>query len=216
MILQLDFRFLTGDRGQLPTWMWFSTPVLCHWGHFLQHLLQPVDSSYTIYLPLMLVGWPSSWMLPWGTCSDQPCASRVTKEVLVAQMIKKKKKNSTCNAKGCESRSAISDSLQPHGQWPTRLLSPWGFPRQEYWSGLPFPSPGIFLPRGSNPGLLHCRQILTVWATREAHNTEDLGSIPWFGKIPWRREWQPTPVSLPGEFQGQRSLAGYSSWGSWL
>ena len=31
MILQLDFRFLTGDRGQLPTWMWFSTPVLCHW-----------------------------------------------------------------------------------------------------------------------------------------------------------------------------------------
>ena len=72
--------------------LWFSTPVLCHWGHFLQHLLQPVDSSYTIYLPLMLVGWPSSWMLPWGTCSDQPCASRVTKEVLVAQMIKKKNK----------------------------------------------------------------------------------------------------------------------------
>ena len=30
------------------------------------------------------------------------------------------------------------------------------------------------------------------------------------GKIPWRREWQPTPVFLPGEFHGQRSLAGYS------
>ena len=29
-------------------------------------------------------------------------------------------------------------------------------------------------------------------------------------KIPWRREWQPTPVVLPGEFHGQRSLAGYS------
>ena len=26
----------------------------------------------------------------------------------------------------------------------------------------------------------------------------------------WRREWQPTPVFLPGEFHGQRSLAGYS------
>ena len=36
---------------------------------------------------------------------------------------------------------------------------------------------------------------------------------PWFGKIPWRREWQPTPVFLPGEFHGQRSLAGYIQWG---
>ena len=33
-------------------------------------------------------------------------------------------------------------------------------------------------------------------------------------KIPWRREWQPTPVFWPGESHGQRSLAGYSpcSW----
>ena len=35
---------------------------------------------------------------------------------------------------------------------------------------------------------------------------------PWVGKIPWRREWEPTPVSLPGEIHGQRSLAGYSPW----
>ena len=33
------------------------------------------------------------------------------------------------------------------------------------------------------------------------------------GKILWRREWQPTPVFLPGELHGQRSLAGYSPWG---
>ena len=33
---------------------------------------------------------------------------------------------------------------------------------------------------------------------------------PWVGKIPWRRAWQPTPIFLPGEFRGQRSLAGYS------
>ena len=37
---------------------------------------------------------------------------------------------------------------------------------------------------------------------------------PWVGKIPWRREWLPTPVSLPGEFHGQRSLADYSPWSS--
>ena len=29
-----------------------------------------------------------------------------------------------------------------------------GFPRQEYWSGFPFPSPGIFLTQGLNPCLL--------------------------------------------------------------
>ena len=33
---------------------------------------------------------------------------------------------------------------------------------------------------------------------------------PWVRKIPWRRKWQPTPVFLPGEFHGQKSLAGYS------
>jgi len=36
---------------------------------------------------------------------------------------------------------------------------------------------------------------------------------PWVGKIPWRRAWQPTPVFLPGEFHGQRSLAGYGPQG---
>ena len=35
-----------------------------------------------------------------------------------------------------------------------------GFSKQEHWSGLPFPPPGIFLTQGSYPGLLHCRQIL--------------------------------------------------------
>ena len=33
-------------------------------------------------------------------------------------------------------------------------------------------------------------------------------SLGW--KIPWRRKWQPTPVFLPGEAHGQRSLAGYT------
>ena len=35
----------------------------------------------------------------------------------------------------------------------------------------------------------------------------------WVGKIPWIRGWQPTPIFLPGEFHGQRSLAGYSPQG---
>ena len=39
------------------------------------------------------------------------------------------------------------------------------------------------------------------------------GFDPWVKKIPWRRKWQPMPVFLPGESQGQRSLVGYSPWG---
>jgi len=46
-----------------------------------------------------------------------------------------------------------------------------------------------------------------------AFDAGDLGSIPRSGMISWRREWQPTPVFLPGEFHAERSLVGYSTWG---
>jgi len=41
----------------------------------------------------------------------------------------------------------------------------------------------------------------------------DAGSTPGLGRFPWRREWLPTLIFLPGEFHGQRSLVGYSPWG---
>ena len=41
----------------------------------------------------------------------------------------------------------------------------------------------------------------------------DSGCSCWVGKIPWRRKWQPIPVFLPGESQGQRGLSGSSPWG---
>ena len=46
-----------------------------------------------------------------------------------------------------------------------------------------------------------------------AYKAGDLGSIPWVGKILWRRKWQPTPVLLPGKSRGWRTMVGYSSWG---
>ena len=62
--------------------------------------------------------------------------------------------------------------------------------------------------------------LSSMWSHRVGHNWSDLAAAaaaaafsPWVGKIPWRREWQPTPVFLPEEFHGQRSLAGCSSWG---
>ena len=51
-----------------------------------------------------------------------------------------------------------SDPLWPHELWPTRLLCPWGFSRQEDWSGLPCPPPGD-LP---NPGIKHRSSTLQV------------------------------------------------------
>ena len=46
-----------------------------------------------------------------------------------------------------------------------------------------------------------------------AGDAGDVGSIPESESSPWRRKWQPTPVFLPGNSPGQRSLAGYNPWG---
>ena len=51
-----------------------------------------------------------------------------------------------CTVLSC---SVVSNSLQPHGLQPSKLLWPWGFSRQEYWNGLPYPPPG-YLP---NPAI---------------------------------------------------------------
>ena len=57
------------------------------------------------------------------------------------------------------------------------------------------------------------------WVSLVAQTVKNLPAVQetqvlsWVRKIPWRREWLPTPVFLPGEFHGQRSLAGYSPWG---
>ena len=65
-----------------------------------------------------------------------------------------------------------------------------GFSRQEYWSGVPLPSRiqifGIVMTQTVGPG----------------------GSV--VKESACNRQWLPTPVFLPGEFHGQRSLAGYN------
>ena len=55
----------------------------------------------------------------------------------------------------------------------------------------------VGFPRGSG--------VKNPPAVRESGRSH--GFDPWVGKIPWRRQWQPTPVFLPGESHGQRSLA---------
>ena len=48
------------------------------------------------------------------------------------------------------------------------------------------------------------KNLPAIWETWVDH---------WVGKIPWKREWWPTLVILPGESHGPRSLVGYSPWG---
>ena len=60
------------------------------------------------------------------------------------------------------------------------------FSRKEYWSGLPFPSPGNLPDPGLNMGLLHCRQILyhLSWATREALSRASFRAIQPSTRLP--------------------------------
>ena len=71
------------------------------------------------------------------------------------------------------SRTIMSDSLKPHGLQPARLLCPWEFSRQEYWSGLSCPLPKD-LP---NPG---------TESTSPALQVDSLLSEP-PGKMPKRK-----------------------------
>ena len=89
------------------------------------------------------------------------------------------------------------------------------FSRQEYWSGLPFPSQGDLPNPGIEPSLPHCRQMLSLVAqtVKNPPAMKETGFNPWVGKIPWKRELLPTLVFWPGEFHGQKILAGYSPWG---
>ena len=79
-------------------------------------------------------------------------------------------------------------------QWDTGYTSFWFFNHILYIHG--FPSVTVVKNLPANAG-----------------DTRDSGSISGWGKIPWNKKWQPTPVLLPGEFHGQRSLVGYSPWG---
>ena len=153
----------------------------------------------------------------------------------------------------------MSDSLRPHGLQPTRLFCPWDFPSKSTEVGCHFLLQGIFPTQGSNPGLLHCSQMLllseppgksTQWKllfqnifekslmlsieiTLLFRQTPALYPVSWVAqwsgkesacqcknhrfdlwvrKIPWRRNWQPIPVFLPGKSYRQRSLVGYWPW----
>ena len=114
------------------------------------------------------------------------------------------------------------------------LATPWtaahqappsvGFSRQEYWSGLPLPSPFYtFWDLICVQGLFHSLILnrLDSWdftgdpvvknRPASAGDAGDVGSIPGSGRSPGGGNG--TPIFLPGKSHGQRSLAGCSPWG---
>ena len=60
----------------------------------------------------------------------------------------------------------------------SRTIQSMEFSRPKYWSGSCSLLQGIFPTQGLNPGLPHCRQILSSWATREALSLLWLNNIP--------------------------------------
>ena len=118
-------------------------------------------------------------------------------------MEKPTKKTSQCKAKPRDIEKEIPDdttwALSPYHTWSilSLTLSITLVNRILFlaWSSLQW---------GASLVAQMVKNLPTMWETR-VH--------PWVGKIPWRREWLPTPVFLPGEAHGQRSLVGFSPWG---
>ena len=129
----------------------------------------------------------------------------------------------------------MSDSLRPPWTAASQAIPSRGFSRQEYWSGLPFLSPGNLPDSEIEPGSSalqadalpskppgrtrsqfskqSSQASLVAQMVNNLPATRRPGLDPWVRKIPWRREWQPNPVFWHGQFHGQSSLAGYCPWG---
>ena len=89
----------------------------------------------------------------------------------------------------------------------------WRIPRTEEPGGL---QSMVSQESDTTEGLIHT--CVHTWGfpggtggkKKKCRRHQRLRFNPWVRKIPWRRAWRPTPEFLPGEFHGQRSLAGYS------
>ena len=89
-----------------------------------------------------------------------------------------KKKTGCC----CYVASVMSNSVQPPGQKPTRLLCPQDSLGKNTGVGCHFLLEGIFPTQGSNPGPLHCRQI-PYWLSYQGSYQKTLGILYIFWKL---------------------------------
>ena len=109
-------------------------------------------------------GW--GWSL---VCWCSPCAQHCLKHGKV---------------RWSESRSVMSDSLQPH-----ELYSPWNSPGQNTGVGSLSLLQGIFPTQGSNPGLPYCRQILYQLSHKGSPRVLEWVAYPFSSRSSWPRNW---------------------------
>ena len=119
-------------------------PVLHHLLELVQIHVHRVSDAIQPSHPLLPPSPPSlnlsqhQGLSQWVGCSNQ-----------VAKVLELQLQSCQWMCYAVLSHSVMSNSLRPPGLWPARLPWPWGFSRQEYWSGLPclpsgdIPNPGI-------------------------------------------------------------------------
>jgi len=113
-------------------------------------------------------------------------------------------KTPICEAYPCP--PTVTKELPNHlfpGYWPSLTVSTWENPFQilNILNGTSYLGPGLPRWLGAKEPACQCRRH------------QRCGFDPWVRKILWSRKWQPTPVFLPRESHGQRSLVGCSPWG---
>ena len=86
----------------------------------------------------------------------------------------------SCDVCTVLSQSGVFNSLQLQGLQSTRLRCPWGFSRQEYWSGLPCPPPEDLL----NPGTEPRSPAVHADSLPSGSLRKPMGYDPWDGKAP--------------------------------
>ena len=176
--------------------------LLCSWNFTFQHGKTYISVCLPYSHPNMVPCWASEvqqctwhWVKLWDTCMHAQSLSHVR---LFA---------------------ALWTAAR---QVPASMQCLW----QESWSGLPFPPPedppnpvtetetlvSPTLQANSLP--LSHQGSPKLWDTGSQMCTSGLCVFKeHYPGIPWRRKWLPTPVFLPGEFHGQRSLLSCSPWG---
>ena len=136
---------MCAQSGSISLWShgWCSTRLLCPW-IFQARILEWFAISY------------SRGSAPPRDQTCISCVSCIGRQILISsttwEVSLQESESVSC--------SVVSNSLWPHGLEPTRLLCPRDFPGKNTGVGCHSLLQGIFLPQGSNPGLLHCRWIL--------------------------------------------------------
>ena len=135
----------TGGNGQDLVSHWYKAPQPCR-----PRPVIPLCVALGRALPISLSVSPThtGWETHLRKLCQLPDLLSLLEEVLVWE---------NC---AVLSRSVVSNSLRAHGLQSTRLLCPWGFSRQEYWSGLPCPPPEDLPTPGIEPRSPPCRWIL--------------------------------------------------------